>query len=120
MKLISPRTHGYLDFLTVLIFLLAPTLLNLSSVPALLSYSLAGAHLIVTLISGFPVAAVKLIPFTVQGWVERIVGPVLIAAPFVFNFFDEIFARNFYFAMGAIIIIVGLLTDYQGNNRSYR
>jgi hypothetical protein len=93
--------------------------LDLSSVPALLSYSLAGAHLIVTLISGFPVTAIKLIPFTIQGWVERIVGPVLIAAPFVFNFSSEILARNFYFAMGAIIIIVGLLTDYQGSNRSF-
>ena len=119
MKIISPRSHGYLDFLTVAIFLLAPTLLDLSKIPAILSYGLAAAHLIVTLISGFPSAAIKLIPFTVQGWIERIVGSALIIAPFVLGFSDELLARNFYIAMGAIIIIAGLLTDYQGDNRSY-
>ncbi len=119
MKIISPRSHGYLDFLTVAIFALAPTLLDLSKVPAMLSYGLAAAHLVVTLISGFPVATIKLIPFTVQGWIERIVGPVLIIAPFVLGFSDEILARNFYIAMGIIIIAAGFLTNYQGNNRSF-
>ena len=37
MKVISPRLHGYLDFLTVILFLLAPTLLDLSQVPAMLA-----------------------------------------------------------------------------------
>ena len=119
MKIISPRSHGYLDFLTVAIFALAPTLLDLSKVPAMLSYGLAAAHLVVTLISGFPTAAFKLISFTVQGWIERIVGPALIIAPFALNFSDEIIARNFYIAMGVIIIAARFLTNYQGDNRSY-
>ena len=119
MKIISPRSHGYLDFLTVVIFLLSPTVLDLSEIPAIISYGLAAAHLIVTLISGFPSAAIKIIPFTVQGWVERIVGPLLVVAPFALGFSEELLARNFYIAMGVIIIAVGLLTDYQGNNRSY-
>ena len=119
MKIISPRSHGYLDFLTVIVFALAPTLLDLSEVPALLSYGLAAAHLLVTLISGFPTATIKLIPFIVQGWIERIVGPVLIIAPFVLNFSDEILAMIFFIAMGIIIIIVGLFTNYQDDNRSY-
>lgn len=117
MKVISPRIHGYLDFLTVFIFLLAPTLLGLSQVPAILAYSLAVVHLIVTLASNFPFGIVKLIPFTIHGWIERLVGPSLIAIPFVLNFSDEEVARNFYIAMGIIIIIVGMLTDYQAEAR---
>jgi hypothetical protein len=53
MKVISPRIHGYLDFLTVVIFLLAPTLLGLSQLSAILAYGLAVVHLIVTLASDF-------------------------------------------------------------------
>ncbi|MBP6367958.1 MAG: hypothetical protein KBA82_12130 [Nitrosomonas sp.] len=113
MKVISPRTHGYLDFLTVVIFLLAPTLLGLGQLSAILAYSLAVVHLIVTLASDFPFGVVKLIPFTVHGWIERMVGPLLIAIPFVLNFSTEEVARNFYIAMGIIIIVVGMLTNYQ-------
>ncbi len=119
MKIITPLIHGYLDFLTVAIFLLAPTLLNFSEIPTLLSYGLAAAHLTVTLITGFPTVNFKLISFTVQGWIERIVGPVLIIAPFVFGFKEEALARNFFITMGIIIIVAGLLTNYQDDNRSF-
>ncbi|WP_295628788.1 hypothetical protein [uncultured Nitrosomonas sp.] len=114
MKVISPRMHGYLDFLTVIIFLLAPTLLGLSQLPAMLAYSLAAVHLMVTLASDFPFGVFKLIPFTIHGWIERLVGPLLIALPFILGFADEETARNFYIAVGLIIIVVGMLTDYQG------
>jgi|SRR4030065_25332 len=114
MKVISPRMHGYLDFLTVILFLLAPTLLGLNQVPAMLAYSLAVVHLIVTLTSDFPFGIVKLIPFPVHGWIERIVGPSLIAVPFILNFANEEIARNFYIAVGLVIIVIGMLTDYQG------
>lgn len=114
MKVISPRVHGYLDYLTVALFLLAPTLLGMSQLPAMLAYVIAGIHLIVTLTSDFPFGAVKLIPFTIHGWIERIVGPSLIALPFIAGFANEGIARNFYIGIGLIIIVVGLLTDYQG------
>ena len=114
MKVISPRMHGYLDFLTVILFLFAPTLFGLNQVPAMLAYSLAVVHLIVTLASDFPFGIVKIIPFTVHGWIERIVGPLLVAVPFILGFANEEIARNFYIAAGFVIIIVGVLTDYQG------
>ena len=117
MKVISPRIHGYLDFLTVVIFFLAPTLLGLRQLSAILAYGLAVVHLIVTLASDFPFGVVKLIPFTIHGWIERMVGPLLIAVPFILNLSTEEAARNFYIAMGIIIIIVGVLTDYQAEVR---
>ena len=120
MKVISPRIHGYFDFLTVFIFLLAPTLLGLGQLSAMLAYGLAVVHLIVTLASDFPFGIIKLIPFTVHGWIERMVGPLLIAIPFILNFSDEEAARNFYIAMGIIIIVAGMLTDYQAEVRDWK
>jgi hypothetical protein len=114
MKVITPRVHGYLDFLTVALFLLAPTLLGLSQIPAMLAYVLAIVHLIVTLTSDFPFGIFKLIPFTIHGWIERLVGPSLIALPFIAGFANEGIARNFYIGIGLVIIVVGILTDYQG------
>ncbi len=113
MKMISARHHGYLDFLTVVIFLLAPTLLDLSQTPAVLAYILAGVHLTVTLASDFSLGLFKMLAFTLHGWIERIVGPALVAIPFILGFADEPAARNFYMIMGAIIIAASVFTNFR-------
>jgi hypothetical protein len=112
MKIISPINHGYLDFITVVIFLLAPTLFGLSGLPAFLAYGLAVVHLAVTLVTDFPSGVIRIIPFTLHGWIERVVGPTLVVIPFILGFANE--ARNFYIFIGIIIIAVGILTDYEG------
>jgi len=114
MKIISPTNHGYLDFVTVVIFLLAPTLFSLNGLPAMLAYGLAVIHLALTLATDFPFGVIKIIPFTLHGWIERLVGPSLVAIPFILGFANEAAARNFYIFIGIIIIIVGVLTDYEG------
>jgi hypothetical protein len=114
MKIISPTNHGYLDFVTVVIFVLAPTLFGLNGLPAMLAYGLAIIHLALTLATNFPFGVIKIIPFTLHGWIERLVGPSLIVIPFILGFANEAVARNFYILIGIIIIIVGVLTDYKG------
>lgn len=111
MKILSPTQHGYLDYLTVVIFLLAPSLIGLTGVAGVIAYLLAGIHLAMTLITDFPLGVVKKLSFTIHGWVERVVGPVLILLPFVLGF--EGAALGFYVVIGIVIILVGLLTDYQ-------
>ncbi len=83
----------------------------------MLAYGLAVIHLIVTLASDFPFGVIKLIPFPIHGWIERIVGPSLIAVPFILSFANEEIARNFYIAVGLVIIAVGVLTDYQSKEK---
>ena len=112
MKIITPRNHGYLDYITVAIFLAAPTLVGFNGLPRALAYALAGIHLAMTLVTDFPLGVVKLISFTLHGWVERVVGPLLVLVPFVLGF--EGAARIFYIAVGIVIVAVGLLTDYEG------
>jgi len=111
MKKISPTMHGYLDYVTVVIFLAAPSLIGLTGLARTFAYALAGIHLAITLATDFPLGAAKLLPFTIHGWVERVVGPVLILLPFGLSF--DAPARSFYVFIGIIIIIVGLLTDYR-------
>ena len=110
MKILSPTQHGYLDYLTVVIFLLAPSLIGLTGMAGTIAYLLAGIHLAMTLVTDFPLGVVKKLPFPIHGWVERIVGPVLVLLPFAFGFDGA--AKAFYIVIGIVIIFVGLLTDY--------
>ena len=114
MKPITPTTHGYLDYATVAVFLLAPKLLGLDGLPALLSWTLAGVHLVLTLATDFPLGWLPLLPFWIHGWVERIVGPVLVLIAFLPGFSNAGSAFGFYLLMGIVIIAVGWLTDYSG------
>ena len=113
MKILSAKLHGYLDFVTVAIFFVAPTALGLTGLPSVLAYMLAVVHLTMTLLTAYPLGAVKLIPFPLHGWVERIVGPVLLALPFVLGFASNTLAMGFFVVMGLVIVVVGLLTDYR-------
>jgi hypothetical protein len=114
MKILNSQAHGYLDYFTVILFAAAPTVLGLTGIPAMLAYALAVIHLVMTLVTDFPLGIIKLISFTIHGWVERVVGPVLIIVPFVLGFSTNVVARNFYMAIGVVIVLVGLITDYKG------
>jgi hypothetical protein len=111
MKIISPTQHGYLDYVTVSLFLVAPTLVGLTGMAGTIAYALAGIHLAMTLVTDFPLGVAKLIPFPIHGWVERVVGPALVLLPFILGF--EVSARGFYMVVGLVIILVGVITDYE-------
>jgi hypothetical protein len=111
MKVISDTNHGILDYLTVVIFALAPSLLGFGGVAALISYALAAIHLVMTLLTDMPLGPVKLIPMTLHAIVEMIVGPVLILAGLLLPaIFDG--GREFFVAMGFVILAVWFLSGY--------
>lgn len=112
MRLLTLHTHGYLDYLTVALFALAPSVLGLSGVPAALSYLLAGVHVLMTLFTDFPLGVIKVIPFALHGWIERIVGPALVVVSFVPLIATTSLSMMFYALMGIVIIVVGLATKY--------
>ncbi len=112
MKIISSKVHGYLDYAVVLIFAAAPSLLHFSQVPTVISYSLAVIHLVLTLLTDFSFGALKVIPLKLHGMIELVVGPCLIALPFVLKFGTEPAADFFYIVNGAVILAVWFLTDY--------
>lgn len=114
MKPITPNTHGYLDYVTVAVFLLAPKLLGFEGLPALLSWTLAGVHLVLTLVTDFPLGLRPWLPFWIHGWIERIVGPALALIAFLPGISGAGSAFAFYLLMGLVIVAVGWLTDYSG------
>ena len=113
MKIFNPKVHGILDYVVVIAFALAPTVLGFSGMPATISHLLAAIHLILTLTTAFPPGVVRIVPLPLHGAVEFVVSIALVALPWIFKFAPDTVARNFYVSAGALIFAVWLVTDYR-------
>jgi hypothetical protein len=83
-----------LDYLTVIAFALAPTVLGLTGTAAWLAYTLAVAHLLVTLATDFDLGVAHLLPAAWHGRIELAVGLLLLVAPWLLGFSDDATERN--------------------------
>ncbi len=110
MKIISSEAHAALDYLTVVIFALAPTVIGLTGTSAMISYGLAVVHLSMTLVTDMPFSPVKILPIRLHALVELAVGPVLVIGGSLLELPAP--ARMFFIAMGVIIFAVWLLSSY--------
>lgn len=114
MKILAPKLHGIIDYVSVAGLLLAPTIFGLQGIAATVAYLLAGIHLVMTVLTDFPLGAVKLVPLKLHGLVEIVVGVSLLVLPWALASMVELGAngRYFYSAFGAVLIAVWAVTDY--------
>lgn len=115
MKLVSPTVHGGLDYLTVLILVLAPAVLGLEEAAAVLAYGLAVVHLLLTLVTGFSAGLVGLVPLGVHGAVELLVGITLTVGGLLAGTFTGLLNGGeaaFFVTLGVVILAVWVLSDY--------
>ncbi len=114
MKILSPKIHGVIDYASVIGLCLAPTLFGLTGPGATFAYVLAGIHLTMTVLTAFPLGAVKLVPLKLHGIVELLVGISLVVLPTVLASAVDLgnHGRVFYTAFGCVLLAVWLVTDY--------
>lgn len=113
MKIISPRIHAVLDYLTVLTLLLAPTIYAFTRTPWTVAYVLAASYLVISLLTDYPLAWKRVIPFSIHGLIELVSVPVLFGLPWLLGFSEDYAARNFFIALAVITLFVWLLTDFK-------
>lgn len=118
MNLLGHRLHGILDYLTVVGFLAAPTILGLAGTPAWIAYALAGVHLALTVLTEFPLGVLKVVPIAVHGALELGVSLVLLPLAWMLGFSSDATARNFYVGAGVVILVVWLITGYRGPRKT--
>jgi hypothetical protein len=111
MNLLSPRAHGYVDYAIVALLVIAPLSLGFDVTPAVVCYMTALAHVIVSLLTDYPLGASRQIPFPVHGAIELSFGAVLVAAPWVFRF-SQAPARSFSIFSGISVLLLVLATTY--------
>lgn len=115
MKVLSPAAHGVLDYITVVVFALAPALLELQHPFSTAFYVLAAAYLLIALFTDYPLSLRRVIPFPVHGGLELVSGLVFIVLPFLLGFADDQpVARNLFIGSGIVFLLVWLVTDWKG------
>ncbi len=119
MKLLSPKIHGYIDYLTCAVFALAPAMFMIEGVPRAVMgcYVIAGGLLLVSLMTRYPLGVVRVVPFPVHGALELIGAPVIVAYPWLAGFAHIDMARNFYIIAGVAVFLLWLITDYRAADR---
>ena len=110
MKVITPRAHGWLDLVTVAVFLAGPSLFGLSSGAATLSYAIGLVHLVMTLLTEkMPIVLSSVVPLPLHGLVEAGVGLTLGLVGLLA--FDG-GAQTFFLVVAAVILLVFVTTSY--------
>lgn len=115
MRLLSPKIHGILDYLAAALFAVAPLLFMFDprGAAAIGCYAVAGALLVVSLLTRYPLGLVRVVPFTVHGAIEFVVAPLVIAYPWMAGFADMPGPRNFFIIGGAALFVLWMVTDYK-------
>jgi hypothetical protein len=113
LRKMGPRMHGYLDYAMVALFAIAPTIFGWNGIPRNACYIMAAVQLTLSLLTAYPLGAVRMIPFTVHATIEFVTALVLLAMPWVGNFSDVDAARNFFLAGGIGLLALWTVTDYK-------
>jgi hypothetical protein len=113
MRILSARVHGVLDLALVVVLLLGPIAYGLGGSPAAIAYILAAVHLILTLLTDYPMGIRKTIPFVWHGLIELFVGVFLVILPTIAGYAPGSPARRFYTVVGAFLLVVWALTAYR-------
>jgi len=111
-KPITPFAHGVIDYVTVATVASAPKLMRLSGRAAATCYVLAGGYAMLSMLTDYPLAAKRAIPFKAHGIAEGAIGALLPAAPFLLDFAGQRRARNLCIGLAALTGVVAALTDW--------
>lgn len=114
LKVLNPTLHGALDYGLAFAFLFVPGVLGFPNTAASVSQVVGVAYLAVSLLTRYPLGALKLIPFPVHGVLESAMAASWIAIPWAFDFSGDTAARLFFVVAGAGLLSVVALTDYRG------
>ncbi len=114
-KPISPLLHGVLDYSTVVLTALAPRLFGFGPTGSAVAYTLAAGYLVVSLLTRYPLGAVKVLPLRAHTTIEIVLAVLLIALPWLLGFADDDAARNYMFFLVALTFVVVPLTRTEGD-----
>ena len=117
MKFISPKIHGIIDYITVVFLLASPALFGFTGFLAQFTYALGIIHLTLTVLTNYTAGLIKIIPFTIHGSIEFIVGVVLIILSLTL-FKENPAGKLFYVIFGTVVLLTWLVTNYKGTRQS--
>jgi hypothetical protein len=118
MKFISPKIHGLIDYLVVVFLLVSPTLFGFNGLVATFTYALAAVHLLLTVLTDYPLGVVKVIPVSLHAAIELLVGVALIVLAYTLFGNNAEGSKLYYVIFGTIVLLTWAVTDYKGVSRA--
>ena len=111
-KPISPKLHGMLDYATTAATALLPLLVPLPRRAARTAEAWAAGYTALSALTDYPLALKRRVPFRSHGAVDRTLGLVVPALPWILGFARNRRARNLFLALAGVTIVVTALTDW--------
>jgi len=111
-KPISPKLHGMLDYATSAATALLPLLMPLPRRAARTAEAWAAAYTALSALTDYPLALRRRVPFQMHGAVDRALGLVMPALPWILGFARNRRGRNVFLALAGVTIVVTALTDW--------
>ena len=105
------RLHAVIDYFVPLTFVAAPLLFDFPAGARAAAFAVAGLHLTMSLLTNYPGGIVKLIPLRAHLLVELIMGPALVAMPWLLGFSSHLPATAVFAAWGTISFISYFVTQ---------
>lgn len=110
MRFINPSVHGVLDYVVVVALVIVSIGVGLSGLAAAIAYLMAAAFLGITLITAFPLGALKLLPLPTHSTIELFMGMCLLVCPWIFGFADSPMALNVFLVSGFTVLALRLFS----------
>jgi hypothetical protein len=106
---IGAVSHGILDYALAVILAMGPSVAGFASRQARWCYIFAAVLFVLALLT-----QMKFIRLPVHGAVELLLAILLVLMPWIANFSRGVNSRNFYVAIGLLMIVLWALTDFRG------
>jgi hypothetical protein len=113
MRLIGAWSHGLLDYGIAVILFVGPWSVGFVGKQATICYALGAVHLILTIVTRFPLGVKKVIGFPIHGAIELIEAIMILAMPWIASFSAGVRSRNFFLLIGLLLAIIWFVTGYR-------
>jgi hypothetical protein len=111
IQFIPLRLHAAADYLVGPSFFGVPLFSDFPQTAHVIAWGVAVIHFTMTVLTDYPGGWVKWIPLCCHLLVELVLGPLLVAAPWLFGFADHRIALVLFTVWGFISFVTYFVTD---------
>ena len=111
---IGAVSHGILDYALAIILAIGPSVAGFANRQARWCYVFAAVLFALALLTRYPLGVLKVVRLPVHGAVELALAVILVLMPWIAGFAAGVKSRNFYVAIGILMILLWALTDFRG------
>src|SRR5258706_1587796 len=106
---IGAVSHGILDYALAILLAAAPSVVHFAGRQARWCYVFAAILIVLAVLT-----QTKFIRLAIHGAIELLLACLLVVLPWLAGFERGVLSRNFYVAIGLLMIVLWALTDFRG------